>query len=70
MNSINKVASWTTRACDWYNSERRIIFATKSEKERRKWIKYFRTFAIEKPKPVVIAKNETEISDFNALDTS
>jgi hypothetical protein len=30
----NNASAWTNRAMDWYNSERRIIFATYSEIER------------------------------------
>ena len=47
-NTIGKVSGWTTRTVDWYNSERRIIFATKSEQDRENWIKYFKTYAIAK----------------------
>ena len=45
-NKDKKYAQWSTRVFDWYNSERRIIFACTSEKERMKWIKYFRERAI------------------------
>ncbi len=34
--------TWTTRANDWYNGERRIIFATKTDAECQKWMKYFK----------------------------
>lgn len=61
MNSLNKVAAWTTRACDWYNSERRIIFACKSEKQRKKWIKYFKQYALEKPFVAKFRDGETSI---------
>jgi hypothetical protein len=49
INTVGNVSSWTTRAVDWYNSERRIIFAAKSEEERDNWIQYFKKYAIVKP---------------------
>ncbi|MFS8160378.1 MAG: hypothetical protein ACMG6E_09275, partial [Candidatus Roizmanbacteria bacterium] len=33
---------WSIRSGDWYNSERRIIFAARTKKERSKWIKFFK----------------------------
>ena len=32
---------WSIRNGDWYNSERRIIFAARTKKERKQWLKYF-----------------------------
>ncbi len=32
---------WSIRSNDWYNSERRIIFAARTKKERSKWLKFF-----------------------------
>ena len=43
---VNRCSAWSTRVFDWYNSERRIIFACTSEKERSKWINYFRENAM------------------------
>ena len=43
------VSAWTSRSQDWYNSERRIIFATTSEAQRDQWIKFFREKAVVKP---------------------
>jgi hypothetical protein len=40
--NLNSYKIWSIRSGDWYNSERRVIFATKTKKERTKWIKYFR----------------------------
>ena len=31
-------ATWSNREIDWYNAERRFIFAAKTENLRRKWI--------------------------------
>lgn len=42
----NNVSAWTNRTYDWYNSERRIIFATTSEEQRDNWIKFFQEKAI------------------------
>ena len=30
-NALNSARAWSTRIQDWYNSERRVIFATTSE---------------------------------------
>ena len=30
---------WSTRNVDWYNSERRFIFACKSKEQRKKWMR-------------------------------
>ena len=39
---MTNMGSWTNRTVDWYNSERRIIFATTSEAARDKWMRYFK----------------------------
>ena len=41
------MAAWSTRVMDWYNSERRIIFACTSEKDRNRWVNYFREKAMQ-----------------------
>eukprot|EP00347_Sterkiella_histriomuscorum_P022149 403331507 len=46
----NNVSAWSSRQQDWYNSERRIIFATTSEFDRQQWIKYFKGQIVYKPK--------------------
>ena len=33
-----EAATWKNRVKDWYNAERRFIFATKTEKDRKRWI--------------------------------
>jgi len=33
-----KSTTWQNREIDWYNAERRFIFATKNKKQRDKWI--------------------------------
>lgn len=40
--NLNGYKQWTVRAGDWYNSERRIIFATRTKKEKQKWLQYFK----------------------------
>ncbi|CDW87864.1 UNKNOWN [Stylonychia lemnae] len=39
---ITNASSWTNRAIDWYNSERRLVFATTSEEQREAWMGYFK----------------------------
>ena len=34
--------TWSNRENEWYNSERRMIFACASDADRKKWIQYFR----------------------------
>jgi hypothetical protein len=61
VDTLKNVSTWTTRACDWYNSERRIIFATKSKKDRANWIKFFKKHAIVKP------YNQPELEEINNI---
>ena len=35
-------ATWKNREKDWYNAERRFIFATNTKAERKEWIKNIR----------------------------
>ena len=37
-NEGHDAALWKNRERDWYNAERRFIFATKTSKKRDKWI--------------------------------
>ena len=37
---------WSSRNVDWYNSERRFIFACKSKEQRRKWMRLLRDYCI------------------------
>ena len=37
-NEGHDAALWKNREKDWYNAERRFIFATKTAKRRDKWI--------------------------------
>ena len=37
-NEGHDAALWKNREKDWYNAERRFIFATKTTKRRDKWI--------------------------------
>ena len=37
-NDGKDAATWKNRQSDWYNAERRFIFACKTEKERNKWV--------------------------------
>jgi len=42
MKNLNHYKVWSVRSGDWYNSERRMIFATRSRKERNRWLKHFK----------------------------
>ena len=35
--------TWKNREIDWYNTERRFIFACRSKNERRSWIRAINT---------------------------
>ena len=37
-NDGKEAATWANREKDWYNAERRFIFACNTRKERDKWI--------------------------------
>ena len=37
-NAGQDAATWKNRQADWYNAERRFIFACKTAKERDKWV--------------------------------
>ena len=37
-NDGKEAATWANREKDWYNAERRFIFACSTRKERDKWI--------------------------------
>ena len=39
-NNGKEAATWKNREKDWYNAERRFIFATKTRKERDVWLKH------------------------------
>ena len=43
-NNGKDAATWKNREKDWYNAERRFIFATKTKKERDVWLKNINTF--------------------------
>lgn len=37
-NDGQDAATWKNRQKDWYNAERRFVFACKTQKERDKWV--------------------------------
>ena len=39
--NLNGYKVLSVRSGDWYNSERRIIFATRTKREKLKWMRYF-----------------------------
>ena len=46
---VQQTFTWSNRQNEWYNSERRFIFACKNEQERKKWMGAIR---------MAVAKNE------------
>jgi hypothetical protein len=60
---------WSIRSGDWYNSERRIIFAARTKKERSKWLKFFKGEGA-KMNVLNLKKNKPKDDNIIGLDLS
>lgn len=58
---------WSVRSNDWYNSERRIIFATRTKKERGKWLKFFTKAAQRNKAEELRRQTNKKDMDFNII---
>ena len=56
--------TWSNRQNEWYNAERRFIYACRNEPERRQWLKQIRKAVRDNENR--IGKEEVEVEDLES----
>ena len=62
-NNGKDAATWKNREKDWYNAERRFIFAAKTRKERDMWLEKININSREKSKQKLIEEKIQQVKE-------